>query len=78
VGKARDLALTILKDDPNWTTEKIDVAMNSGKENWYTLKNKIPVYIGYFTAWVNAKGEINFYDDIYERDERLLKLIYTE
>jgi len=78
VGKARDLALTILKDDPNWTTEKIDAAMNSGKENWYTLKNKIPVYIGYFTAWVNANGEINFYDDIYERDERLLKLIYTE
>jgi hypothetical protein len=27
---------------------KIETAMNS-EEYWYTLKNKIPVYIGYFT-----------------------------
>jgi murein L,D-transpeptidase YcbB/YkuD len=33
------------------------------------------VYIGYFTAWVNAGGEINFYDDIYGRDERLAELL---
>jgi murein L,D-transpeptidase YcbB/YkuD len=26
--------------------------MNGGEEKWYTLQNKIPVYIGYFTAWM--------------------------
>ena len=33
--------------------------MHAGKENAYVLKKKIPVYIGYFTAWVDDKGEIN-------------------
>jgi murein L,D-transpeptidase YcbB/YkuD len=26
--------------------------MDTGDEKWY-VKNKIPVYIGYFTAWVD-------------------------
>jgi murein L,D-transpeptidase YcbB/YkuD len=29
---------------------KIREAKNGGEEKWYTLQNKIPVYIGYFTA----------------------------
>jgi murein L,D-transpeptidase YcbB/YkuD len=29
-------------------------------------KNKIPVYIGYFTLG-DDKGEIHFYEDIYNR-----------
>lgn len=78
VAKARDLAITILKEDKNWTPAKIDAAMNLGRENSYVLKNKIPVYIGYFTAWVNDEGEINFFQDIYDRDDRLAKLIYSE
>jgi len=75
VGKPRDLAITILKDDPIWTPQKIDKAMNAGKESTCVLKNKIPVYLGYFTAWVNAEGEINFYDDIYGRDDNLANLL---
>lgn len=76
VGKARELAITILKDDKNWTPEKIDAAMNAGNESICSLKNKIPVFIGYFTAWVDEQGEINFYEDIYERDERLAALLF--
>jgi L,D-transpeptidase YcbB len=67
VGKSRDLAIAVLKDD-GWTPEKIDTAMNAGKESIYVLKNKIPVYIGYFTAWVDEQGMISFYDDIYYWD----------
>jgi L,D-transpeptidase YcbB len=75
VGKPRDLAIKILENDPEWTPAKIDAAMNAGVEKWVTLKDKIPVYIGYFTAWVGEKGEINFYDDIYKRDERLYNIL---
>lgn len=76
VGKPRDLAITILADDPNWTPAKIDAAMNSGRENSYTLKQKIPVYISYLTAWVDPGGNINFYDDIYDRDGSLAALLF--
>jgi murein L,D-transpeptidase YcbB/YkuD len=76
VAKARELAMTILADDETWTPEKIDTAMNSGKQSICTLKSKIPVHIGYFTAWVDDQGELNFYKDIYERDERLAELLF--
>ncbi len=78
VGKPRDLAVSILKDDREWTPEKIGVAMHAGKESTCLLKNKIPVYIGYFTAWVDAEGRINFYDDIYQRDKRLMQLLMDD
>ena len=76
VAKARELAIAILKKDADWTTEKVDSAMNAGKESIYTLNHEIPVYIGYFTAWVDDNGQINFYKDIYKRDDRLAKLLF--
>jgi murein L,D-transpeptidase YcbB/YkuD len=78
VGKPRALAIAILKDDPNWTPQKIDAAMNAGKETTYLLKSKVPVYIGYFTAWVDQQGVINFYNDIYQEDERLAELLFDK
>lgn len=75
VGNPRDLALEVLKDNPDWTPEKIDAAMNSKEEKWVTLKKKIPVHIGYFTAWVNNSGEIYFYEDVYEKDDRLYDIL---
>lgn len=78
VGRAKDLAIAITEDDPKWNSSKIEKAMNSKTETHYVLKNKIPVYIGYFTAWVNDAGEINFYKDIYKRDDKLASLLFTE
>jgi murein L,D-transpeptidase YcbB/YkuD len=78
VAKPKELAIELLKDDPKWNPEKIDKAMHAGKENWYTLKKKVPVYIGYFTAWVDRKGQLNFYKDVYQRDESLIKLLTEE
>ncbi|SNR34335.1 murein L,D-transpeptidase [Flavobacterium sp. ov086] len=78
VGKPRELAIELLKQDPSWTPARIDKAMHAGKENWVSLKKKVPVYIGYFTAWVDRKGELNFYKDVYQRDESLVKLLTEE
>ena len=76
--KPKELAHLILKNDPNWTFEKIETAMHSGIEKWYSLPQKIPVYIGYFTAWVTKDGAIHFYDDVYQRDERLATMLLEE
>ncbi|QSW87853.1 L,D-transpeptidase family protein [Flavobacterium endoglycinae] len=78
VAKPRELAIELLKVDPQWNPERIDKAMHAGKESWYTLKKKVPVYIGYFTAWVDREGNLNFYKDIYDRDESLIKLLTEE
>lgn len=75
VGKPRDLAVELLKNDPEWTPEKIDAAMKAGTEKWVQLKNKIPVYIGYFTCFVNEADEFNFYEDVYHMDDRLFDIL---
>ncbi len=76
VEKARELAITLLKDDPKWTADRVDRAMHAGKESTYTLKRKIPVYIAYFTAWADAEGRVAFFPDVYDRDRRLAGLLY--
>lgn len=76
VARPRDLATAIMKNDPKWDAEKINAKMDSGDEYWYTLKEKIPVYIGYFTVWVDTEGLVHFYDDVYKRDEKLAALLF--
>ena len=75
VGRPRDLAVEILKNDSAWTPKKIDAAMHSGKEEWVQLKEKIPVYIGYFTCFVSEQGEFRLFEDIYNMDERLFDIL---
>jgi murein L,D-transpeptidase YcbB/YkuD len=36
------------------------------------LKKKIPVYVDYYTAWVDSNGVLNFRMDVYERDKKIL------
>lgn len=78
IEKPIELATLILKNDKKWNEQKIRDAMNSGEEKWYTLKNKIPVYIGYFTAWVDEKGKVHFYKDVYNRDNELASLLFIK
>lgn len=75
VAKPRELAIKILENNPDWTPEKIDAAMKSGTEKWVSVKPNIPVYIGYFTAWVGETGEINFFNDVYNLDDRLYDIL---
>ncbi|MFQ6603338.1 L,D-transpeptidase family protein [Flavobacterium sp. C3NV] len=78
VKEAKGLALAILKDNPDWPADKIDQAMSGEKETTCMLKNKIPIYIGYFTAWVSESGDVGFYPDVYDRDPQLDKLLYSD
>jgi murein L,D-transpeptidase YcbB/YkuD len=63
------LAQYVLRDNPNWTTEKIADAMNAGEEHAVPLKEHLPVHIAYFTAWVNPDGSVTYTDDPYGLDE---------
>jgi murein L,D-transpeptidase YcbB/YkuD len=78
VQKAKELAILILKDDPNWPIDRINNAMKGVKETTCVLNHKIPIHIGYFTAWVNDSGEICYYSDIYLRDDHLMELLFSD
>lgn len=71
VSEPKKLAQFLLRNDTAWTEEAIDRAMHSGKEKYITLNKPVPVFITYFTAFVDRQGQINFRQDIYKRDDRL-------
>jgi L,D-transpeptidase YcbB len=70
-----ELARYVLKDEPEWTEERIEEAMHSGEERHVKLKNPIPVYLGYWTARVSADGIVQFRKDVYGIDQRLTALL---
>ena len=67
VEEPHKLAQYVLRDQPEWTAEAIDAAMKSGEEQHVKLKNEIPVYIVYATAWVHDGG-VRFLKDLYGHD----------
>lgn len=71
------LAQYLLRNDTAWTPEKIALAMNSNTETTVTLQNPVPVFIAYFTAWVDRKGRLNFRNDVYGHDARLAKTMFN-
>ena len=71
------LANYVLRNQPEWTPEKIDEAMNSGQEQFVRVKTPIPVLITYYTAWVDENGLLNFRDDIYGHDVDLAQKMFT-
>jgi murein L,D-transpeptidase YcbB/YkuD len=62
------LAEYVLRDQPEWTAPRITAAMNARQERAVTLKEKLPVHIGYWTAWVNPDGTVTYTDDPYGID----------
>jgi len=65
------MANYVLSDQPEWTPERIEEAMNAGKEKFVKVKHPIPVLITYYTTWVDDKGQLNFREDIYGHDSDL-------
>ncbi|RKR08592.1 murein L,D-transpeptidase YcbB/YkuD [Flavobacterium sp. 90] len=77
VNKAKELAIAMLKDYPEWTEDRITKAMDGTEETTFKLPNKVPIYITYFTSWVNESGQVSFFQDVYDRDSDLNNVITT-
>jgi murein L,D-transpeptidase YcbB/YkuD len=63
------LAQYVLRDQPEWTEEKIKAAMAAGTERSVALKQQLPIYLVYFTAWEN-NGALETVPDVYGIDRR--------
>ncbi|HEX9564304.1 MAG TPA: L,D-transpeptidase family protein, partial [Gemmatimonadaceae bacterium] len=78
LSRPRELAEYLLRDDPAWTPERVREAMYGGRVTTVRLSEKRPVRIGYFTAWVDGEGQLNFRDDVYGHDERLGRELFVD
>jgi len=67
------LATYLLRNNPNWDQTAIEDTIAQRREKYITLKDKLPVYLVYLTAWADANGHAHFRDDIYNHDKALAK-----
>jgi murein L,D-transpeptidase YcbB/YkuD len=73
----RDFARFVL-NGPEWSPEAIDRAIATGQTQSVALPQKIPVYMLYWTAFVDPDGTIEFRDDLYGRDRRLAEALTAQ
>ena len=73
-----ELAEYLLKHDPKWNKDTIKTASTSGKQRVVNLPQEVPVYLLYWTAWVDSEGLLHFRDDIYQRDKPMMRALYQD
>ena len=73
--KPQQLAAWVLRNQSEWTPERIADTMNGTKTVYVSLDKPIPVLIVYATAVVLKTGEVRFFEDIYGQDTQLAELL---
>lgn len=78
LSEPQKLAEFLLKDKTKWTSSKINEAMNSGTEQYVSVDDPVPVFITYYTAWVDKNHQLNFRSDIYGHDKEMEKKMFAD
>jgi murein L,D-transpeptidase YcbB/YkuD len=69
------LAEYVMRDNEKWDPARIKAAMHARREQAVTLKRKLPVHIGYWTAWVEPDGRtVTYTADPYGIDPKHARL----
>jgi L,D-transpeptidase YcbB len=63
-------AETVLGRNNGWSEQRVK-KMIGGKERYIYLPKPLPVYLEYFTAFVNESGELQLRDDVYGYSRRV-------
>lgn len=75
LGDPMALARLVLRDQPEWTEQRIRAAMKTDISERVDLTHPIPVFIVYGTAIARENGDVYFYSDIYGHDRALDRLL---
>ena len=57
--------------DKDWSATKLVEEIDKGDTRTVLLNKRLPVWLLYWTTWVDADGVLQFRDDFYGRDQRL-------
>ncbi len=75
LGDALGLANQLLAGDPRWSTDTRKRFLAGWTTRYLSLREPVPVYIKYQTAWRDDDGDIQFRDDLYGRDAALARAL---
>ena len=72
---AEALAIFVLRDEPRWNRSRISAALEASKTRAVPLREPLPVYVLYWTVWVDEVGEVQFRADLYDIDRQLIEAL---
>ena len=78
VENPKKLANYLLKNNQEWTPEKVNNILLTDVQKGIRINPTVAVYIAYFTAWVDINGQLNFRNDLYNLDKKLSKEVFGE
>jgi murein L,D-transpeptidase YcbB/YkuD len=61
----------ILLGADGWTQDRFQEVLDSGEIKTVFLSKPMPVMLLYWTAQVDPGGDVHFYQDVYDRDQRI-------
>ncbi len=76
LGDPINLAAKLLAPDPAWSKASLDALVDSRNTRHVQLIEPMPVFLAYWTAFMDEDGTMEFRDDIYGRDQRLGVALY--
>jgi murein L,D-transpeptidase YcbB/YkuD len=65
----------VLLDSNQWSRDAIDAAIATGQTKSVPFHKSLPVFVLYWTAFVDPDGTVEFRDDVYGRDRRLAEAL---
>ena len=75
VEQPQALAEWVLRDEPDWTQERITEALKQTKPLQANLTQSVPVFMLYHSVTVSEDGEVHFWKDLYKQDAALAEQI---
>ena len=78
VQNPEQLATILLQQDQGWSAQRVASAIGATPDFQVPLKQKIPVYITYFTLKVDDDGSISTFRDLYGHDARMAAAMFGE
>jgi murein L,D-transpeptidase YcbB/YkuD len=72
---AAELSVRLLSDQSEWTLDALGAAVSSGETRHIPLSRAVPVYVLYWTAFVDRDGQTQFRDDVYGRDPPIIRAL---
>ena len=71
--KAVQLGMTMAILGSGKSTDELVEIVKSGEYTRVPMTKTFPIYITYFTAWPNKDGAVEYFDDVYGRDDYMRK-----
>lgn len=59
------------------TMDNVNKQIAAGQNRAVQVSGKVPVYVSYFTAWPDKDGHVQYFDDVYDRDNYVMKAFDT-